>query len=230
MTTMNRTVLWGHHLDEYLDMFHLPQAALTTSFLEFQSGASAFQFELKEQAAHLVSYDDWFALDKSALQREVERSFETRLKQIQARPHAFDLTRYGDLEQLVAYRRQGMRQFFQDYDQGHAEGRYLSAAQTALPFEDFFFDYAVSSHYFFLASAPQTPEYHIQTIAELARVAKEVRVFPLVDSQGVPSALLGPVILGLQQKNYGIEVRDVAYHLQPQGNAMLRVWAQQCSV
>lgn len=228
---MERLVLWGHHLDEYQDMFDLSQAAFGMRFLEFQSGVTAFQADLRSQAAHLVSYDTWFDLSKDALQQIVEASFSERLTQITQRAEAFDLSRYANsLEQLVAYRRQGMAAFFQDYDLGHAEGRYLFASQTTLPFADFFFDYALSAHHFFSATAPQSVAYHVETIEELARAAKEVRIFPLVDAAGVPSELLGPVILALQQKNYGLEVRNVAYHLQPRGNAMLRIWAQQCQV
>lgn len=228
---MERLVLWGHHLDEYRDMFDLPEAALSMRFLEYQSGASAFQFELRGIASHVVSYDDWFHLSKEALHDKVETSFSGRLEQIIHHAEAFDLSRYADnLDQLTAYRRQGINEFFQDYDLGHAEGRYLFAEQTSLPFPNFFFDYALSAHHFFSAMAPQTLPYHVETIAELARVAKEVRIFPLVDAQGVPSELLGPVILALQQKNFGIEVRNVGYHLQPKGNAMLRIWAQECEV
>ncbi len=228
--SMERAVLWGHHLDEYQDMFDLPHAALAMRFLEFQSGGSAFQAEMRLKAAHLVSYDAWFDLDQSRLQQTVERSFATRLAQIKARQEAFDLQRYGSLDHLVSYRRQGMAKFFQDYDLGHAEGRYVVARAPCLPFAAFFFDYALSSHHFFSATAPQTVDYHVHTIQELARVAKEVRIFPLVDADGVPSSFLGPVILALQQKNFGIEVRDVLYHLQPKGNAMLRIWAQECVV
>ena len=228
---MKRLVLWGHHLDEYRDMFDLPEAALGMRFLEFQSGVNAFQYDMRAIASHIVSYDAWFDLEKDVLQQKVEASFTARLEQIMQRSEEFDLSRYaGSLEKLVAYRRQGMSEFFQDYDLGHAEGRYLFAAQPTLPFADFFFDYALSAHHFFSTSAPQTVDYHVATIEELARAAKEVRIFPLVDAQGVPSELLGPVILALQQKNYGLEVRDVAYHLQPRGNAMLRIWAQQCHV
>ncbi|PJD92730.1 MAG: hypothetical protein CK424_03885 [Legionella sp.] len=227
---MERAVLWGHHLDEYRDMFDLSHTSFTMRFLEFQSGASAFQAELRQKAAHLVSYDTWFELDKLALQQTIERSFTTRLAQIKTRQNAFDFQRYGSLDKLVAYRRQGLAKFLHDYDLGHAEGRYVGTQQAALPFSDFFFDYALSSHHFFSAVAPQTVAYHVDKIQELARVAKDVRIFPLVDADGVPSSLLGPVILALQQKNYGIEVRDVLYHLQPKGNAMLRIWAQECAV
>lgn len=227
---MKRTVLWGHHLDEYRDMFDLMETSYSMSFLEFQSGASAFQSELRGQASHLISYDDWFGLDKIAITQRIQTSFDNRVTQIKARQNEFDLNRYGGLEQLVAYRREGVARFLQDYDQGHAEGRYLPVESDALPFESFFYDFALSAHHFFSSTVPQNVDYHVRTIQELARVAKEVRIFPLVDANGVVSPLLGPVLLALQQLNYGVEVRDVRYHLQPKGNAMLRIWAEACLV
>ena len=228
---MERLVLWGHHLDEYRDMFDLPDAALGMRFLEFQSGVSAFQYELRGIAAHLLSYDTWFDLSQEALREKVTASFSARLAQIRAEITAFDLNRYDQsIEKLVHYRQQGIEHFFADYDLGHAEGRYVCPIQPELPFPAFFFDYALSAHHFFSNMAPQTLDYHVKTIIDLAHVAKEIRIFPLVDALGKPSELLGPVILALQQKNYGIEVRKVGYHLQPRGDAMLRIWAQQCEV
>ena len=99
-----------------------------------------------------------------------------------------------------------------------------------LPFPDFTFDLALCPNYLFTDEDNQNIDFHLQQIIELARVAKEVRIFPLSDSHGLPSPLLGPVLLALQQDNYGIEVRDVTTFLHPKGSAMLRVWAQQCHV
>ncbi len=113
---------------------------------------------------------------------------------------------------------------------GKAEGRYIGVADYHLPFADFSFDFALSSHYLFADLDEQTVEFHLAVIRELARVAKEVRIFPLIDREGNTSEFLGPVLLGLQQENYGVEVREVAFHLHKTGNAMLRVWAQQCPV
>ena len=103
-------------------------------------------------------------------------------------------------------------------------------SSAVLPYPDFAFDLALCPDYLFSDEEHQTIEFHLKQIIELARVAKEVRIFPLSDSQGVSSPLLGPVLLGLQQENYGIEVRDVTIFLHPKGSAMLRVWAQQCHV
>lgn len=101
---------------------------------------------------------------------------------------------------------------------------------STLPFADFSFDLALCPDYLFADEEYQNIEFHLQQIIELCRVAKEVRIFPLGEVDGVPSPLLGPVLLGLQQDNYGIEIKDVTTPLHPDGSAMLRVWAQQCHV
>ena len=105
-----------------------------------------------------------------------------------------------------------------------------AASNGTLPFTDFTFDLALCPDYLFTDVNNQNIDFHLQQIRELARVAKEVRIFPLSDSHGLPSPLLGPVLLGLQQENYGVEVRDVSTLLHPKGSAMLRVWAQLCHV
>ena len=105
-----------------------------------------------------------------------------------------------------------------------------SYSDGILPFSDFLFDLALCPYYLFTDENHQRMEFYLQQIIELARVAKEVRIAPLSDNRGLPSPLLGPVLLALQQKNYGIEVRDVTTFLHPEGSAMLRVWAQQCHV
>ena len=92
------------------------------------------------------------------------------------------------------------------------------------------FDLALCPDYLFTDENNQSIAFHLQQIIELARVAKDVRIFPLTDSQGLPSPLLGPVLLALQHDNYGIEVRDVTTLEHPKGGVMLHVWAQQCPV
>lgn len=67
-------------------------------------------------------------------------------------------------------------------------------------------------------------------IQELARIAAEVRIFPLLDAQGKTSEELGPLLLLLQKNNYGVEVRQVPFHTEKGANAMLRVWEHECKV
>ncbi len=227
---MRELVLWGHHVDEYREMFALSTADFNTRILEYGCGASAINAELHEGADHVVSCDPLFTLDKATLSTKVSLIFEDMLAAVKKNQDKFDFSRYGGLDGLVSNRREGIAEFFADYERGLAETRYLPLRDYTLPFADFSFDFALCSHYLFADLDGQDIDFHLKVIRELARVAKEVRIFPLIDRLGQPSPFLGPVLLGLQQENYGVEVREVSYHLEPTGNAMLRVWAQQCPV
>lgn len=232
---MRRLVLWGHHLDEFIDMFALSKADLQKRFLEYACGATAVNAELNRLGGHCLSYDVWFKADKMRLSQEIEQQFAARVREFEAQSQILDVSRYGDFDHLIAYRREGIRTFLNDYEQGCLENRYIADLTShhtppKLPFDHGAFDFALVAHTFFSDVPYQTIDDHIFKIQELARVAKDVRIFPLVDAQGVASPCLGPVLLGLQQANLGVEVREVSYHLQPKGNAMLRVWAKQCEV
>lgn len=228
---MRRLVLWGHHTAEYRDMFNLSATDLKGRILEYGCGASAVNAESHATAAKFVSCDPLFGLDLTMLTKEIEYVCAERIKQFKKELQLFDFSRYGSLEHLIESRHAGINQFLADYEQGKKEERYLMIQDSQpLPFDHAAFDLALCANCLFSEIASQSIEYHLEIIQELARVAKEVRIFPLVDATGTPSPMLGPVLLGLQQQNYGVEVQNVSYHLQPKGHAMLRVWAKQCLI
>lgn len=227
---MSILVFWGHHVDEYMEMFDLTKKDLQGKLLEFASGPSAFNVEAGKIAKKIVSCDPLFNLDYDTLKTKASLVFSDMVRQVEAEQEKFDFSRYGSLQALAKKRQEGMDAFFADYKKGMDASRYLAINELKLPFDDFSFDYALSSHYLFSQLEDQSVEFHIQLLKELARVAHEVRIFPLIDRNAQPSPMLGPVLLGLQRENYGTEVRSVDYHLQPKGNAMLRVWAQECPV
>ena len=227
---MRKLVLWGHHIDEYQEMFALSDNDLKSRLLEFGCGPSAVNAELNERHHPIVSCDPLFNLDEATLDTKVSLVFADRAAQILKEKTQFDFSEYGSAQLLIEERQEGINKFFSDYNQGKRERRYIGISEYLLPFPDFSFDFALSAHYLFADLEEQDVVFHLQVLKELARVAKEVRVFPLIDRHEKPSPFLGPVLLGLQQENYGVEVREVTPHLQPSGNAMLRVWAQQCQV
>ncbi|WP_347251972.1 hypothetical protein [Legionella sp.] len=228
---MRKLVLWGHHVDEYQEMFDLSVEEMGTRVLEYGCGPSAVNAELTSTSSgQIISCDPLFNLDKDTLYSKTTLIFADMAERVLKDRKIFDFSRYGSPRLLIDERREGMAKFFADYEKGKKEKRYLGISENVLPFADFSFDFALSSHYLFADLDDQDVDFHIQAIKELARVAKEVRIFPLIDRYNQPSPFLGPVLLGLQQDNFGTEVREVAYHLQPSGNAMLRVWAQQCQI
>ena len=79
-----------------------------------------------------------------------------------------------------------MQEFLDDYDPGRMEGRYVDAELPTLPFADAAFDLALCSHFLFLYTEPAGRAVPSIGDPEMARVAAEVRIFPLLDVGGAP--------------------------------------------
>ena len=67
------------------------------------------------------------------------------------------------------------------------------------------------------------PEFHLAALAELARVAREVQVFPLLAMDGRPSPHLAIVVAGLRRAGHRVVVERVGYEVLRGGDAMLRL-------
>jgi len=89
------------------------------------------------------------------------------------------------------------------------------------------FDLCLCSELFFDRSKNQSVEYHVDTIKALCLVANEVRIFPVKGNEKDVSLLVGPVMLQLQQENFGVEIKQVTHD---DGKAMMRVWPETCEL
>ena len=74
---------------------------------------------------------------------------------------------------------EAMREFLADYDRGQQKGRYLPENLPSLPFRGNEFELALCSHFLFLYTEQLSLDFHKKAIAEIVRVAREVRIFPL---------------------------------------------------
>lgn len=98
-----------------------------------------------------------------------------------------------------------------------------------LPYQDQSFDIALCYQILFTSGTKGTnQDFHLKALIELARVASEVRIFPLVDNQGSPSNMLGPILQALQQKGFGVELKQTEQGQKP--GAILRLWNESCMV
>ena len=75
----------------------------------------------------------------------------------------------------------------------------------------------------FLYSDQLGLEFHLKAILELCRVAKEVRIFPLLDLSHKTSAHLEPVLQGLVDAGLKTSIETVDYEFQRGANQMLRI-------
>ena len=92
-----------------------------------------------------------------------------------------------------------------------------------LPFAEGEFDLALCSHLLFLYSRQLSEEFHLRSIAELCRVAREARVFPLLELGTVKSRHLDSILPRLASEGFAPRVEAVPYEFQRGGDRMLRV-------
>src|SRR6185436_18723959 len=107
--------------------------------------------------------------------------------------------------------------FLADFDVGSAAARYLPDALPALSFADGQFDLALCSHLLFLYSEQLGLEFHAAAIRELCRVAREVRIFPLLALDCRPSPHITPVQEQLRTAGFTVAIQRVPYEFQSGG-------------
>ena len=211
-------------------MFDLSTDDLKKRFLDCCPGPSSFNADLTMHQGQVTSVDPMYGLDLADLKNRINDEFQAMLHKVQTQEDRFNWEKIASPEELAKQRQHGINHFFSDFSEGLTTKRYLAENLTALPFDDFSYDIALCSHYLFGGRSEDSVDYHVHAITECARVANEIRIFPLIDSKGETSPLVGPVMLALQQQNFGVEVRSVTYQFQKNGNTMMRVWAHECEV
>jgi hypothetical protein len=179
--------------------------------------------ELTRRGGTIVSVDPIYAFDTSQIGSRVHETYETVMAQMNKNHSDYVWTAISSVEELGHIRMSAMNAFLSDYDLGKSEGRYIAGELPALPVESGSFDIALSSHFWFLYSAHLSAEFHIQALKEMLRVAREVRVFPVLTLDGAKSPHMGVVTEALERHGFGVEVRRVPYEFQRGGNEMLLV-------
>ncbi len=220
---LQNVVPWGRSFDEYCAMFTLNELDLQKSIVGVGDGPASFNAVLTEQGGHIISADPVYAFNSEQIRQRIDALFNDMLKQVAANADNLRLDKFGSADALGKVRMQAMNQFLQDFDKGKLQGRYLDSELPALPFNEGQFDLALCSHLLFLYSEQLELKFHIEAVLELCRVAKEVRIFPLLDLSHRTSAHLEPVLQALVQSGFIATIEVVEYEFQIGANQMLRI-------
>lgn len=215
---------WGRRLDEYAAFFGLAGApAAWPAILDVGAGPASFAAEATARGGRVVALDPLYRLGGAEIRQrhaEARPLMEAAIARNRAR-FAWDF--YGSPEALLRRREEALEIFLEDYDWGRACGRYRAGALPALPFRDGQFGLALVSHLLFLYGAALDAAFHVEALAELARVAREVRVFPLHDLEGRRSGHLHAVTAALKARGLSVEEVAVEFEFQRGANTLLRI-------
>jgi hypothetical protein len=221
--TLSQVLPWGRSLDEYRRLFDLSTEDLAKKILGCGDGPASFNCELTEQGGSVVSIDPIYALTKKEIELRVEQTHDEIISQVKQRIDHYVWRDFEDPDELGRHRLQCMRKFLDDYACGLREGRYSAQALPSLSFEDHRFDLALCSHLLFLYSDQLPFDFHRDSIRELCRVAREVRIFPLVGLDCRQSPHVEPIWQHFVAAGYDVEVRFVPYEFQKGGNRMMKI-------
>ena len=216
-------VPWGRSLDEYAKMFALSQEDLGGRILDCASGPASFNAEATGAGHQVVSCDPLYRFSADAIRRRVEETADTLLTNVREHSERFVWHHIESPERLREIRLSAMDRFLEDLPAGLERGRYRTDALPHLRFADGAFDLALCSHLLFLYSDALSLEFHLAAVEEMARVAGEVRVFPLLGTYGAPSPHLRPVVGALRDRGYAVETRRVPYEFLRGANEVLSV-------
>lgn len=223
MFTLDQIVPWGRSFDEYRRMFALSDADLAVNILGCGDGPAGFNAEATRHGDSVISCDPIYQFTTVELRGRIAATYDQILDQTRKNPDEFVWTAITSVEELGRVRMEAMRTFLDDFDAGKAEGRYVEGALPALPFTDKAFDLALCSHFLFLYTAQLGEEFHRAAIAELCRVAREVRIFPLLALGGKPSPYVSLVADQARAAGHDVIIEPVPYEFQRGGNEMMRV-------
>ncbi|MGK7875268.1 MAG: class I SAM-dependent methyltransferase [Xenococcaceae cyanobacterium] len=222
-TKLEKIIPWGRSMDEYIRMFSLTPHEQTLSIIDCASSASSFNHEMHRQGYQVISCDPIYAFSSQEIAKCINEVYPIIIGGINSSRDDYVWRDISSVKELEQMRQTIMQNFLQDFSIGLKEKRYIPASLPHLPFEDGQFDLALCSYFLFTYSDHLSPTFHLDAIREMCRVARQVRIFPLINLRGEISPWLAPVTQDLKKEGYHLEIIKVPYEFQKNSNRMLRV-------
>ncbi|WP_339383014.1 SAM-dependent methyltransferase [Nodularia sp. LEGE 06071] len=214
---------WGRSMLEYTQMFDLSPEELKLNILDCAGGPASFNAEMTLQGYKVISCDPVYQFTADEITQRIQDTYEIVIQGVKDNQECYVWQNIQSPEMMGEIRMKAMGQFLENFPNGINQSRYRKDELPVLPFATNQFDLALCSHLLFTYSEQLSAEFHLASIGEMCRVAKEVRIFPLLQLSGELSPWLQPIINELEQRGYAVEVKQVAYEFQKNGNQMLCV-------
>ncbi len=216
-------VPWGRTLKEYRGFFALNDLKLLSPILDVAAGPSSFTAEALYQGARAVAVDPLYALNDREITDRFEEARPQMMRGLRLAFTRFTWSHYSSPKEVEELRQRALTLFLEDYAARQDEANYVPGSLPNLPFSAESFRLALSSHLLFLYDHVLTLPFHISAILEMARVAHEVRIFPLMNMDGKPSEFLREVRKAVEAKGLFTSLDEVPFEFQKGANHMLRV-------
>ncbi|HEV8603967.1 MAG TPA: hypothetical protein VGQ99_01300 [Tepidisphaeraceae bacterium] len=188
-------VPWGRSFDEYVRMFALSEGDLGRSILDCAAGPSSFGAEMKGRGGRVICADPIYEFSGTDIRSRVEAVRDDMMRQVRGQMGQFCWEYFRAPADLEEVRMGAMERFLEDFAKDEGREGYRVGSLPKLEFGDGEFELALCSHFLFLYSDRLDEAFHIASVRELLRVAREVRIFPVTEMGGRESPHL-PAVRG----------------------------------
>lgn len=218
---LDQVLPWGRSMDEYIAMFALSELDLQSRIVSVADGPASFNAEMAALARLVISVDPLYQFSAAQIAQRIEAAYPLVMAQVESHRNDFNWDHIADPGALGQLRMQAMQTFLADYEGADAKQRYINAGLPDLPFAAQQFDLALCSHFLFLYSDKKDLAFHLAACRELCRVAREVRIYPLVRLDNSPSPFIEPVMESVRFLGFEATRQRVAYQFQRGASDML---------
>lgn len=221
---LENVVPWGRNLQEYRAMGLYRDEDKHKKILGCGDGPASVNKILSDMEVDITSIDPIYQFTEEQIIQRIEETSSVVSEQLRLNSDDFVWKNIKNVEELISLRLHAMEEFLEDYGTGKVQGRYQHQELPKLNFKDNEFDLAWSSHFLFLYSEHFDEEFHKQAVTEMLRVAKEVRIFPLLDLKNKRSRYLDAVLKHLEENDYAYEIMQSNYEFQKGATEVLKIW------
>ena len=217
-------LITGRTFEEYMAFFDLDFKTLRgKKVLDCPSGVSSFVANARALDIDAHGCDIIYNYDTASIIKRAEDSIELIYQDVAwMANHNFDF--YGSITKHRAHRENALEGFCKHFNDTH----YTFQTLPKLSYGDKEFDLLLSSHLLFVYDERLNLEFHLQSIHEMLRVTKEIRIFPLIDfknSRQHHNDNFSPFV-NTVLKTFNAKIVPVAFEFQPRGNAMMVIKSQ----
>lgn len=171
----------------------------------------------------MVSVDPLYDFDGNEIRSRFDTVVDNIVDQVESTPSDWTWSYHPSLDHLRQTRLEVLRRFVDEFDTGRGQGGYVTGELPNLDFDEDQFQLALCSPLLFLYSDRLTYDFHLAPARQMLRVAREVRIFPLLTFMLDRSLHLEPLVEALRSEGNAVSVVRVVYELPRGGNEMLQI-------
>lgn len=217
---LKNVVPWGRNLEEYSKIFKLTDSDLNSRVISFGDGPASFNSEMTQLGKKVVSLDPIYQFTKVELKQRIDETKETVMEQMRTNQEKFVWKSIKNVDELEQIRMGAMSNFVNDFELGKEQQRYVHhELPNSTKYDTLEFDLGLSSHFLILYSQLGL-DFHIQSITEMLRISKEIRIFPILNLNAAKSEVLEDIITHFNS-DFDVSIKSSEYEFQKNGNEML---------